>query len=164
MNPFAVGSIVKTLDGSKTGGEIKFIACHSATSGGGKTCPRAACNHLAKDYCFVSWPGGGMASYHHNELAFVNPPAASNGDRTSGSIIKTDNVESRDRDGGTLHQDAIDFRLYNGFLQIREGRDGNKYLVEVSNQPSSGDTPVIEENEIDYEAYATRIINIRKIR
>ena len=168
MNPFAIGSIVKTIDGSKTDGEVKFIACHSATSGGGKTCRRATCNHLAKDYCFVSWASGGMASYHHSELAFVNPPAASDNGSPSSSIVKADKLEVRDNRAKEEEKapirETIDFRIYNGFVQVREGRDGKTYLVDVANHASNADTPAIKEEELDYEAYATRITNVRKSR
>jgi hypothetical protein len=60
--------IVRTIDHSKAGGEVVYVACKDATSQAGKKCDKKICQHLNKDYMWVRWLDKKIFSYHYTEL------------------------------------------------------------------------------------------------
>lgn len=157
MNPFNQSDIVRTVNGNRTGGVVKYIACKAATLAGGRTCDKKTCNHYVKDFVWVKWTDNSICSYEHSELAFEKAIAP--------DPIKIIEKESTDKidtiPSLPKPEDRIDFNLYNGITAIRYTRDGKEVIVDVSGQGLA--IPPIEEKDLDFEAYNTKDV-VRKKR
>jgi hypothetical protein len=144
MNPFKTSDLVKTTSGSRVAGKVKYIACKGATTAGGKTCDKKACNCFIKDYVWVEWTDSKVFSYEHTELAFdvIN----------GGSPIVSNVLEEKKPDTTIpdLTTEKFNYDLYNGITEVRYTRDGKGYLVNVVQEIPK---PAIEEKELDFDVY-----------
>jgi hypothetical protein len=162
VNPFKPSDQVRIKDNRKTGGVVKYVACFAATTVGGKMCDKKTCVHKIRDYVWVRWGDNSVYSYDHNELGFEHPVV--------GAPIVAANPEGAiDNEALALiekqiarQENKLDYSLYNGLTQIRHGRDGTKYLVDMTGS-SFAEAPEIKENELDYDVYNGKTPgNVRK--
>src|SRR5580698_9891223 len=127
MAQFQKGDIVNTslalhaAGGSpKIGGVVKYVACHAATTGGGKTCDKKTCAHPAKDYVFVIWPPDKTIFSYHNtflELSGAKPQAADNKEFAEKAKEVVAIIEKANEDGKlNSNKDEIDWVKYNSRL------------------------------------------------
>jgi hypothetical protein len=163
MNPFEISDKVRTKDNARTGGVVKYIACFGATAAGGRKCDKRICVHMIRDYCWVKWGDGTVFSYEHNELGFEQPVIGA-------PVQVVENDQKAVIDGEALaliekqiaKKETLNYSIYNGFTQVRYGRDGQPYLVDVSGTIQA-EAPEIKEEELDYDVYnGKKLGNVRK--
>jgi hypothetical protein len=166
MNDFKVGDRVKTILGNRTGGTVKYIACHQATQSGGKTCDKKTCQHPIQNYIWVVWNDKSLCSYEYIELAVDHSAetkaTSPSTDKASIEEAKTaiNKIISNDITRGMSEQDA---QIYDGFAQIRRGRNGEAFIHYPLGAPSPHqDKQPVSEQELDWDAYTTQGSVIRK--
>jgi len=75
--------IVKKVDGSKSGGRVRYVCCINSTRAGNGTCDKKTCMCAVRDFCFVEWPaafGGGTSSLPEIEIELdIATPATNTG-------------------------------------------------------------------------------------
>lgn len=151
MNPFKINDKVKTVDNKRQNGTVKYIACNAATNSGGKSCDKKQCLHFVKDFVWVEWSDGKLYSYIHTELGFesvvvpteIMKVEESNGIPSSKDLCIPPLKEKEDK--------FFDYRLYNGFSQVRYTREGKPVIVDVLDD---GIVPtIIKDDELDFDVY-----------
>jgi hypothetical protein len=147
MNPFKVDDVVRTTNGDKSGGIVKYIACNMATVAGGKSCDKKTCNHYVKDFVWVKWTDGKVFSYEHQELAIdkIVPTETK-------IITETPTNKAQELAIPDIMESKIDFDLYNGITEVRYTRDGRGYTI---SKPIVVPDPIAEQ-ELDFDAYNSK--------
>lgn len=158
MNTYKIGDAVKTVSGSRTGGIVKYIACHYATQAGGRVCDKKVCSHNIKNHCWVKWADSTVCSYEYTELALdhsstqvndVKPEAKPDSVYVNEAKLTIDKVIATER--GMTREEG---QLYDGFAQIRTTRNGQHILHYINGSPElHKDKKPIEGDELDYDAY-----------
>ena len=163
-NPFKVGDIVKTVNGDKVNGTIKYVACYAATGSGGKACNKKTCNHYVKNFVWVEWADKKLCSYDHVELVFdgkIEPETINN-------IGLTEQEKSKFKETAKVLEEEtkkstqFNWLEYNGIVQTRYTRDGRPYLVDVAGGGSNPDIQPIDSSELDYNEYNRTGFPVRK--
>lgn len=155
MNTFKIGDPVRTKNNTRTNGVVKYVACVEATMKGGRKCDKKTCTHKIQDYCWVKWHDGVVCSYEYTELEFEKAVTAA-----PVQVIGTDEAKPT-IDGEALalvdsraakEQEQAFFDFYNGYKQVRYGRDGREYVVDMTGG-SKANTTEIQNDEIDWDVY-----------
>lgn len=149
-NPFKIGDIVRSADGKRFTGKVKYIACNLATAAGGRGCDKKFCNHQNKDIVWVIWPGDkNIFSYHHTELLLDKDGSDTKPEpKTTDDAERTQKVEAIKKVIETK-ENADFFKFYNGFAKMKKDKFGRLYVQEKEEvQP-----PEIKDDELNFAAY-----------